>query len=273
MTDQKLHLGISTAAFFPLSLEETFAILAPLPWKAIELMPQTPEECMPSFAPRLWEQAGGRFDFCAIHFPQILAPFLYNPYPGAFSFGQEISAGIAELAGALGCRVIVVHAPWKSMSHGAFYEATLKNLRLLCDTGRPYGVTIGLENTPSSPFAGSPQALQAFAKEIDRQNLDYTVDITHAHQMGQDTLDYIENLPSIAHVHASDFDLAGQRRHLLPGKGDVDWTGVMEGLNRKGFHGNFILELLPETLGADPAAGLAESIAFLEPYLENWGRP
>jgi sugar phosphate isomerase/epimerase len=261
----QLHLGVSTAAFFPRPLAETLDLFARMPWKAVELMPQTPAECTADFADTVLALGAGRLDFCAIHFPQILAPFIYNPYPGAFDFGQQLCTGLAEQAGRLGCNTIIVHAPWPSMAEGAFYDATVANLRRLCDVGRPFGVTIGLENTPSAPLAGSPSAMQAFAAVIDRENLGYTVDITHAYQMKQDPLDYLRALPSLAHVHASDFKLSTQQRHVLPGQGDVDWPAVIGALREREFRGNFILELLPETLGPDPEAGLQESMALLQP--------
>jgi sugar phosphate isomerase/epimerase len=265
---QQLHLGVSTAAFFPQPLADTFDLLARLPWNAIELMPQTPEECTEAFADQLLAWGAGRFDFCAIHFPQILAPFLYNPYPGALAYGQELCIGLARQAGRLGCNTIIVHAPWPSMAEGDFFEATLKNMRQLCDAGRPHGITIGLENTPSSPLAGSPTAMQAFAAAINRENLGYTVDITHAYQMKQDPLDYLRALPSIAHIHASDFHLASDQRHVLPGRGDVNWRAVIAALRERDFRGNFILELLPETLLPDPEQGLRESMALLDQCLD-----
>ncbi len=259
------RFGVSTAAFFPKSLEETFQILERQPWKQVEFMPQTPGECRPGFAADLEALGAGRFGFCAIHFPQILAPFLYNPYPAAFEYGQRLCADLGELAGALGCSTIVVHGPWKNMSTGSFMDATLSNLRLLCDRCSDYGVVVALENTPSSPLAGSPEAMTEFARKIDHPNLGFTVDITHAYQLGQDPMIYIESLPQIAHIHASDFDTETDQYHMPPGDGVVDWPGIIAALLAKGFSGNFILELLPKALGDDPARTLRQSAALLEP--------
>ncbi|MBK8021050.1 MAG: sugar phosphate isomerase/epimerase [Chloroflexi bacterium] len=266
----KLKLGVSTAAFFPLTLEETFDILAQQPWNGIELMPQSPEECFPAFADELYALSGGRFEFCGIHFPQILAPFLYNPYPSAFEFGQEICRGLGELAGALKCTTIVIHGPWANMSKGAFMEATLANLRLLCDTAIRHDVIIGLENTPGSPNGSSPETMIAFAAQIDRPNVGYTFDVTHTYQMNQDPMVYLRDLPSIAHVHASDFNTETNQRHTPPGQGVVDWNAVIGALWDRGFAGNFILELLWDTLQPDPVKALQESTALLNPLFARW---
>ena len=268
---EPLHLGVSTAAFFPQPLADTLDLLARLPWKSVELMPQTPDECTAEFADTVLALGAGRLDFCAIHFPQILAPFLYNPYPGALAYGQALCTGLADQAGRLGCNTIIVHGPWASMSEGAFYDATLNNLRLLCDSAQPHGVTIGLENSPSVPHTNTPAAQAAFAAAIDRPNLGFTVDTTHAYQMQQDPLDYVRALTAIAHVHASDYQLARKQQHVLPGQGDLDWATLLVELRQRGFQGNFILELLPETLGPDPEQGLRASMAFLQPLLAAAG--
>ena len=262
-------VGVSTSAFFPRPIAETLAILADQPWRGVELMPQAPSECTPGYGHQLLELGSGRFDFCGIHFPQILAPFLYNPDPSAFAFGQQLSGDIARLAGVIGARAIVVHGPWAKMAQGAYLDATLANLRHMCDVGAANGVAIALENTPSSPIGASVATMTAFAAVVDRPNFDYTFDVTHTYEMGQEPWPYLAELPSIAHVHASDFDFASQRRHTAPGDGDVDWPRVVGELARRGFSGNFILELLESSLGADPAATLRAAAALLDPIIDE----
>lgn len=260
--------GISTSAFFPRPIEETLEILSRQPWRGVELMPQAPFECTPAFGRKLLELGEGRFDFCGIHFPQILAAFLYNPDPSASEFGQQLSRDIAELAGVLGSTTIVVHGPWTNMSEGDYLRATLANMRAMCDVGAPHGVTIALENTPSSPNGGSVESMVRFAEQVDRPNFGFTFDVTHTYEMGQEPWPYLEGLPAIAHVHASDFDLATNRRHTAPGDGDVDWPRVIGQLASRGFDGNFILELLSSTLGEDPADTLRCAAALLDPMFE-----
>jgi len=260
--------GVSTSAFFPKPIEETLSILARQPWRGVELMPQAPSECRPTYGQRLLELGAGRFDFCGIHFPQILAPFLYNPDPSAFEFGQELSRDIALLAGVIGASAIVVHGPWAKMDEGAHLEATLANMRLMCDVGLEHGVTVALENTPSSPVGASVEAMVRFAEVVRRDNFGFTFDVTHTYEMSQDPWRYLEGLPSIAHIHASDFDLATQRRHTAPGDGDVPWPRLIEALAARRFTGNFVLELLASSLADDAAETLRSSAALLDPIFE-----
>ncbi len=260
--------GVSTSAFFPRPIQDTLSILANQPWRGVELMPQAPSECAPAYGRHLLDLSGGRFDFCGIHFPQILAPFLYNPDRSAFEFGQQLSRDVAELAGVIGARAIVVHGPWAKMADGAYLEATLANMRAMCEVGAPHGVTIALENTPSSPVGSSVETMVRFAELVDRSNFGFTFDVTHTYEMGQDPWRYLAGLPSIAHIHASDFDLATQRRHTAPGDGDVPWPRLIEALAARAFTGNFVLELLASSLGDDPAGTLRHSAALLDPLFD-----
>lgn len=260
--------GISTSAFFPKPIEETLEILSHQPWRGVELMPQAPFECTPAYGRKLLEFGEGRFDFCGIHFPQILAPFLYNPHPSALEFGQQLSRSIAELAGVLGSTSIVVHGPWANMAEGDYLRATLANMRTMCEVGGLYGVTIALENTPSSPIGASVESMVSFAEQVDRPNFGFAFDVTHTYEMSQEPWPYLEGLPTIAHVHASDFDLATKRRHTAPGDGDVDWPRIIGLLAMREFNGNFILELLSSTLGEDPANTLRSAAQLLDPIFE-----
>jgi sugar phosphate isomerase/epimerase len=263
------RLGVSTAPLYPASLESTLDTLAAQPWRHVELMPQAPSECRPEFAARLLEVAARRVSFCAIHFPQILMPFLFNPYPAAFEFAQELCGDLGELAGRIGARVVVAHGPWDKMAQGEFMKATLANLRRLGDACAQSGAVVAVENTTSSPLTDSPSRLAEFVTGIDHPAVSFALDITHARQLDQDPLDYIAKLPRIAHVHASDFGQVERREHLTPGDGDIDWPPIVSALLAKGFTGNFVIELRTYALTPDPVSALQRSATLLTPLFSG----
>jgi len=261
--DNRPVLGVSTAAFFPRSLNEVFAILVNQPLRELELMPQSPSECRPEFARELARRFGDRFHFCAIHFPSILQAFFSNPYPSAFEYGRQLCRDLASLAGQLDASVIVTHAPWERMSTGTFLQAAIDNMRELCDAAVGHGVVVGIENLVSSPMVRTPSDMRAFAANIDRPNLGYVLDVTHVYESGQNVLDFVEQLSPLVHIHASDFH-PSKGQHLVPGDGTVDWKRLATALRRARYSGSIIMELVSKALGADPSAALRRGAAVLQ---------
>jgi len=257
-------LGVSTAPLFPRPLEEIFHILRGQPLRELELMPQSPAECRPEFADELRHQAGRDFHVCSIHFPLILHPFLYNPYPSARDYGRWLCEGLARLAGRLESGVLVVHSPPKRMASPPFLETAVENIRYLCDLCAPMGIKVGLENSANS-VAETPRQMREWAGRIARPNFGYVLDVTHAHQSKLNPLDFIEAL-DLAHLHVSDYH-PEKGPHQPLGRGRVDWQRLVEALRRKGFEGCIIIELATDTIGEDPVATLKESVALLKRWL------
>lgn len=260
-----IRLGVSTAPLFPRRLEEIFQLLKQQPIRELELMPQSPAECQPDFARALLGHSRG-FHFCSIHFPLILHAFLHNPYPSAREYGRELCQGLAALAARLESRVLVVHAPPKKMSTSPFIEVAAENIAYLCDLCAPWGIRVGLENSPHSP-AETPHQMQEWATRIGRSNLGYVLDVTHAHQSNLDPLDFIQALPSLMHLHVSDYH-PRNGPHQPIGQGEVNWQRLAEALCRSGFEGYVVLELATNTIGEDPAMTLRKSIARLRGWLD-----
>jgi len=256
-----IHLGVSTAHFFPRPLDEIFAILRQQPLRCIELMPQSPAECQPGFAAELRRAAGDDFAFSSIHFPLILEPFLFNPYPSAREFGRELCRGLAQLAAALESSVVVVHSPPDRMSGPPFLQVARENTAYLCAQCGQHGVQIALENTASGPVR-SPEQMRQWAASIGHANLAFALDTTHAHQAGLDPLDFIIGLPELMHIHASDY-LCSKGPHQPPGTGEVNWSQLAQALAQRDFQGHIVLELSTETIGEDPIQTLRESASFL----------
>jgi sugar phosphate isomerase/epimerase len=224
-------------------------------------MPQSPAECRPSFAAQLKLVGGPEFTISSIHFPLILHAFLFNPYPSAREFGRQLCRDLAGLAGALGSTVIVIHSPSAKMSGPQFLAVARENMAYLCDQCADQGTLVALEHTESGAARTVPQMLE-WADAIRHPNLGFTLDITHAHKIGADPVDFITGLPNLAHIHASDYGpVSGQ--HLPPGTGEVDWSRVSQALDRSAFEGQVILELSTHTIGADPVHTLRQSVAFL----------
>ncbi|MDO9066688.1 MAG: sugar phosphate isomerase/epimerase, partial [Chloroflexota bacterium] len=262
------RLGISTAAFFPWDLEKMGYLLRSQPLTHVELMPQAPQECAPSFSKTLRRFLGLSLQVSSIHFPLALHHFLSIPYPTARLYARRLCRNLAELAGELGALTIVTHSAPKGMMGADFQSVTRENIGYLADRCQRHGVMVALENTPEGA-AQTAEHLQTWLKAINCRNLGTCLDVGHAHRSGLDPATMVRDMPNLVHVHVHGFrpDL-GDHRTLQ--EGIVDWATLGTQLRQRCYEGGVVIELKPETLGQHPAETLRENATFL---LQSFGPP
>ncbi len=253
--------GVSTAAFFPWDLRTISDILHAQPLPHVELMPQAPQECNPAFAGTLRRLLGDSLRVSSIHFPLILHHFLADPYPAARSYARQLCRSLADLAGALDSHTIIVHGSPKDMTRADFVAVSRENIGYLADRCHGHGVAVALENTPEGATSTVEQ-LRTWLSTINRPSLATCLDVGHAHRAGLDPVLMAHELPHLDHVHVHGFHPQHGDHRLLQ-EGIVNWQAVAEALARRGFVGGIVIELKPETLGADPKETLRQNAAFL----------
>jgi sugar phosphate isomerase/epimerase len=121
-------------------------------------------------------------------------------------------------------------------------------LTTLCDFAADRGLRIAVENLTSANMllGRSPAELIQLVRAVDRANLGICLDVAHAHTTR--TLDEFLSIHAqaeeveIIHLHASD-NFGSDDLHLPLGKGSVDWTKVLNGLNDTAYNGLMVLEL------------------------------
>jgi sugar phosphate isomerase/epimerase len=86
--------------------------------------------------------------------------------------------------------------------------------------------------------------VQWLEEDLDLGRSGICLDVGHAHIVG-DVMDAIETCSGhilTTHLH----DNNGKRDdHLVPGKGTIDWEGVMMAFQKVGYDGAWIFELAP----------------------------
>jgi len=253
--------GVSTSAFFPRDLPAIASLLRAQPLRHVELMPQAPQECNPSFSKILRDSLGESFLVSSIHFPLVLHHFLADPYPAARAFARQLCRNLAELAESLGARTIIVHGPPRGMVGPDFLTVSQENIGYLADHCRRYGVTVALENTVGG-VTETAIAIQSWIQTINRANVACCLDVGHAHRCGQDPILMARDLPNLVHIHVHGFhpDL-GDHRTLQDGI--VNWTDLSHQVQARDYQGGIVLELKPETLGDNPPQTLQRDVEFL----------
>lgn len=247
-----IRLAVSTAMLYPRPLAECLRLAGEAGVDDVELMPQDPSECDPALADVVGE---GMPRITSIHFPAILEPFLGNPYPSARRFARRLIDGLVDLAGALACRVIVVH-PLRPADPPIFDAPFEENLAYLCEESRAAGVRVGLENTVASPTS-SPDGLAGMLEKFSGLGLEPVVDTTHSRRSGWDPLAFLRRFPA-QHLHLSDFRDGEQ--HLPPGVGDIAWAEVLAAVNGDA---TLVLELRYRYCWPDAEGPLAGSLTYL----------
>lgn len=136
------------------------------------------------------------------------------------------------------------------MLHGDSRVGARRSVEELVRVAEPLGVQIALEVIPNElSRAGS---IVHFIEE-DFDGVGICLDVGHAHIDG-DVIDAIETVSEYliaTHLH----DNAGRSDdHLLPFQGTIDWAGALLAVQKIGYDGPFMLEIVPKGSTTDTLA-------------------
>ncbi|MBK34750.1 MAG: hypothetical protein CME26_04360 [Gemmatimonadetes bacterium] len=152
---------------------------------------------------------------------------------------------------ALGGGILVTHhiqiPEPEDGSHDAKRQAYIDNLGAVASYAAPKDVSFAVENT-SRGYTREPERLAKLVADIDASNVGIVIDVGHRNMVG----DPVEALriagPHLITLHLHD-NHGEQDEHLLPGRGDIDWDGVVKALEDSAYSGVFMYELSrPEDL-------------------------
>ncbi len=125
--------------------------------------------------------------------------------------------------------------------HAEKRSAFLDNLNTVAEYAAPREVSFALENTPRG-YTREPTRLVELMTDVGAPNVGVVIDTGHRNIVG----DPVEALRTIGehlitlHLHDNHGE---QDEHLLPGRGTVDWKGVVGALNEIEYSGVFMYEL------------------------------
>lgn len=200
----------------------------------------------------------------------LFEPSLANADNQARRWRIEYTKNCIELAHHLGCPQISVTSG--SMLPGVLPEQSMAHLRSSLEEVVSYGkercIRIGIEYEPGLLIA-SCNELQGLLKDIDSPFLGANLDLGHSHVLGEDAQQVINDLGSkIFHIHLEDIK-DRKHYHLIPGTGDMDFTAILEALDKQSYKGYLTVELYTYPDAPDKAA--RQSLHFLQklPFRQN----
>jgi len=168
---------------------------------------------------------------------------------------------------AIGCGCIEVIASFKAPTEdeAEIHAETVKALRQLSDTAKPYGIRLALEymGVPASSVKTFDQAL-AIVNEVDRDNVGLLLDTWHHYAGGSGTEDILKaDRGQIFMVHTSDCPEhapleALRPESFMPGDGVVEIGAMLKNLKKIGYGGPVSVEVMAPELQALPTDRLLE---------------
>jgi sugar phosphate isomerase/epimerase len=131
-----------------------------------------------------------------------------------------------------------------------------------------YGLKLCLEPRVGENISNT-DAMLRLIEAVNADNFYAVLDVGHLHAQKEILPLSVEKLGSrISYVHASDND-GRDNLHLPPGKGTVDWEGVVKALAKHGYKGYIAVDIGGAGYRGDIDSDVIESKCFLENLLSR----
>jgi len=177
---------------------------------------------------------------------------LHLPFSGLYDISQlddekrdetmRINKTLMEAASRAGVKVIVIHPSAEPISDDlrpARLVNSRKNLTILAAYAKALGMRLAVEDLPRSCLINHSRE----AKFMLSDNPDLYIVFDTNHLLGQDNLEFIEEVGDrIISLHVSDYDFIDER-HRLPFEGRINWRDLAKALEKKGYCGPWMYEV------------------------------
>ena len=274
-----MQLAFSSNAYLNYSLEETVARIAALGYRGMELLADAPHAWPAGLLNERRREIRSCLDRHGMAISNING-FMMNavgdvrqPYwhpswiePDAHyrAIRREHTKRALQLAKDLGAPSIQTEpgGPLNGQSRqaaaGVFYEEIMPCVAL----AEKLEVFLLIEPEPGLLIERFEQYLE-FAARIDSPWIGLNFDIGHAYCVGEDPQDWVARMaPHTRHYHLEDIPPSREHRHMIPGRGAIDFPAVLQAIAASGYTGWVTVELYPYIESPD-AAG-REAKAFIE---------
>ncbi len=221
-----------------------------------------------------------------LHLHSMHAPFVESFADGQWGTPLSVASrdehsrtrAVAETKAVLGVarrvpfRVLVLHlglpdslppAPGDNQ-----IEAAVRSIEELAAAADEVGVRLAVEVIPNS-FSTPDALVELVENRLELPRLGTCLDFGHAFMMG-DPVDAVEALSGTlvaTHVH----DNHGESdEHLVPFEGNIDWPAAVTSLEKVGYDGLMMLELVDTSTTETVLRNARGACAQLEHVMETW---
>ncbi len=267
-----MKLAFSSNAYMHFSIERTIEKIASLGYTGIEILADVPhawpagllEERKQSIRDHLAQHRltisnVNAFMMNAVADPR--QPYWYpgwtDPDPHYRAIRREHTKRALRLAHELGAPSITTEPGGRLTSdqtrdEGAriFYD----ELMPCVEVAEKLKVNLLIEPEPDLMIEKFPQYLE-FIERIDSPWLGLNFDIGHAFCVGEDPQDWVARMRGYTrHYHIEDIAATRVHKHLIPGRGAIDFDATLRAIAATGYDGWLTVELYPYIDSPDDAA-------------------
>lgn len=267
-----MKLAFSSNAYLNHPLDETLARLAGFGYRGVEVLADVPHAWPAGLLPAqrramraMIERSGlaisniNAFMMNAVADPRqpYWHPAWTEPYAPYRAIRREHTIRALELARDLGAPNITTEPggpafPGQSREQALdiFYE----ELMPCVDAAARLEVPLLIEPEPDLLIERCDEYLE-FIRRIDSPWVGLNFDIGHAYCVGEDPQDWIARMaPYTRHYHFEDIAKTRVHKHLIPGRGTIDFAATLQAIAATGYDGWITIELYPYIDEPDVAA-------------------
>ncbi len=236
-----MNIGISTASFYPGTIETAIDFLATKNVKYIEIFFNTYSELKPEFLKKIKKKL---LDFdinvVSIHpFTCQMEPlYFFSEYKSRFADGIEQYEMYFKAAKFLGAKYIVLHGDYKGSKLS--FETASERIKFINDYSKQYDVSVILENVARSESSNNSY-LEGIKHNL-KEEIGFVLDIKQAIRSGHSPLEVLEVMgQNTKHIHISDF--TDENDCLLPFKGQFNFETFFKKLLEMNYDGCVMIEV------------------------------
>lgn len=255
-----MEIGISSSCFYPLETEKSLIRVGETGTRKAEVFFNSPSELEKPFLKELNAIKNGYgMEIVSFHPFMSFAEgfYIFSDYKRRFTDSLDFYSYFFEAAAQIGAKLFVLHGAKKLIIEKGEYA---ERFHLLNKRANEFGVTVAHENVVD--YVGEQPDFMMYLKNQLGKEFKMVLDVKQARRTGVDPFEFISKIgENIAHVHLSDskdeFDC------LPPGEGSFDFRRLFGELSRKGYNGNYIIELYSNNFSHD------EQIVKAKKFLEK----
>lgn len=270
-----MKLAFSTNAFRKYSIEQSIGIIANAGYSGVEIMcdvphafPPIPEQLTESIRTSLSKNKIGisnlnGFMMCAVgdfHHPSWIEA---DPSKRRQRIDHTINC--IELAGRLGAKTVSTEpgGPLKQVGTQKALTLFREGLEQVIPIAEKNRIKLLIEPEPGLLIENSEQFL-SFISGLDTEYVGLNFDVGHFFCVNEDPASLIRSMRDhIIHVHLEDIADSRVHRHLIPGKGVINFAQIFKALNAIDYDGYVTVELYPYENNPEQAA--KDAMEYLKP--------